>query len=146
MRIKFNHELGADVLNSFSEREAALYFGEKGSDRDEKIITVYGIFFASDCVLYLLCPERSSSFFSIRNSKFYNIIDPRASIYWRFIDNASNDNMVYFDVSFRNFAYIGIDRFVSEPDFFLRYHSEDEGILEYLKEMLVLLEDEANRS
>ena len=87
--------------------------------------------------------NNSVDLFTIASSKYYRVVEATVSRYWKIVMNASNKNIVYFGRDFRSFSYVGIDRFISEQDFFAKYHHEDEGVLSYLAQMMNLLEKEA---
>lgn len=154
MLVTFNPDLPSEIVNAMSHEERKIYDMERESTlyriatkeiSSPEIRPIYGVFFFENKTLFLVCKKRNISLFSIQSSKFYKVIENSGSSYWNYFDNCQNDNMVYPETNFNEFRYMGIDRFVNEPDFFFKYHMDFPDALDYLAKTKILIEEEAER-
>jgi len=105
---------------------------------------VYGILLLEQATLYLLRDLDTRALFMIANSEFFDVIDNRVSKYWRFWRDITHPQLVYFDYTLRApFSFIGIDRYISDPDFAASYEAEESASMEYIRQVMVNLEREA---
>ena len=136
MLISFEHHIPGNVLHALAPHEVERYKIEKSNFTKERRYEVYGILFCGNTILYLICYNEKARLFSLYNSLFFKMIDPSTSRYWKVYIGITNKHMIYENVSFRNFNYIGIDRFANEPDFFHDYHTGGAEEGRYLDQMI----------
>lgn len=142
MRVTVNFDVEIDNLYKLDKRERDLYYGIRSGARigDEQF--VYGMFFVGNRVLYLVALGENERLMTIADSRFYRITENSCSRFWKIWKIESHVNIIYFDVKFVDFLFCGIDRFVSEPEFFELYHTGHEEAIAHVADMMAKIRDD----
>jgi hypothetical protein len=142
MLVKFNNSIPNTITENWDEKEKKRYSYEKHSLLKDQLYVVYGILLTNIANLYILAPDQPNPVIGLYNSVHFDVVSNNSSRYWKVFLEINNLNLAYENVDFSNVDYIGIDRLVSEPNFFEKLFDGGTEETSYLRHMSTLLRTE----